>query len=140
MSRHDVRRTNYEVRGIRQKIQSFTDLRVWQEGHKLVLRIYELTAKFPQSEQFGLTSQIRRAAISITSNIAEGFSRNTVGEKRQFYGISLGSLTEVQNQLLIARDLKFLSPVDFTDCSHRTVDISKMTNGLIKKTGSTRTS
>jgi four helix bundle protein len=140
MNKPDVRRTNYELRGIQQKIQSFTDLRVWQEGHALVIRIYELTAKFPQAEQFGLTSQLRRAAVSITSNIAEGFSRNTAGEKRQFYAISLGSLTEVQNQLLIARDLKFLGTTDFTDCSRRTVEISKMLNGLIKKTVASRNS
>lgn len=133
---NDERRTSYELR----KIQSFTDLRVWQEGHKLVLEIYRLTAKFPGLEQFGLSNQLRRAVVSITSNIAEGFSRNTAGEKRQFYAIALGSLTEVKNQLLIARDLKFLSAADFSDCSRRTVDMSKMLNGLIKKTVDSRNS
>src|SRR3990167_241538 len=81
------------------KIQVFTDLNVWREAHKLVLEIYKLTQKFPEGEKFGLTIQLRRAAISITSNIAEGFSRKTDKEKIQFYRMSLGSLMEVQNQL-----------------------------------------
>ena len=82
------------------KIKSFTDLQVWQEGHKLVLLIYKVTKKFPKEELFGLTNQIKRAGVSITSNIAEGFSRQSYKEKLQFYYMSLGSLTEIQNQLL----------------------------------------
>lgn len=92
-----------------QKIQSFTDLYAWQAGHKLVLSIYEVTQKFPKEELFGLTNQLRRAAVSITSNIAEGFSRSSYKEKSQFYSMALGSLTEIQNQLLIAKDIKYLS-------------------------------
>ena len=67
------------------KIQSFTDLDAWREGHALVLAIYRITRDFPREEQFGLVSQLRRAAVSITSNIAEGFSRLSYKEKRQFY-------------------------------------------------------
>jgi len=80
-----------------EKIKSFTDLISWQEGHKLVLLIYAITKKFPKEELFGLVSQIRRCAISITSNIAEGFSRKSKKEKINFYHISLDSLTELQN-------------------------------------------
>ena len=90
------------------KITSFTDLAVWREGHKLVLAVYKLTRNFPEFEKFGLANQIQRAVISITSNIAEGFSRKNKKEKTQFFYTALGSLTEVQNQLLIARDLGYI--------------------------------
>jgi len=76
---------------INKKIKSFTDLDTWKEGHKLVLLIYESTKFFPKEERFALTDQIRRAAVSITSNIAEGFSRQSLREKIQFYSISKGS-------------------------------------------------
>ena len=72
------------------KIKSFTDLNAWKEGHKLVLIIYRVTEKFPRKEIFGLISQMKRCAISITSNIAEGFSRNTNKDKYQFYCMSQG--------------------------------------------------
>lgn len=116
----------------KQKIKSFTDLRAWQEGHKLVLAIYRATKDFPRDEQFGLTNQIRRSAISITSNIAEGFSRQFSKEKTQFYSIALGSLTELQNQILVARDVEYLGELDFNNIAELTVVVSKMINGLIK--------
>ncbi len=115
------------------KIKSFTDLTVWQQGHTFVLQIYKITREFPKEELFGLTNQIRRASVSFTSNIAEGFSRNSYKEKVQFYSISLGSLTEVQNQLLIAKDLGYVSKDIFSSLANLTVDLSKMINGLIKK-------
>ena len=118
------------------KIKSFTDLDAWKEGHKLVLMIYNLTQKFPKEEQFGLISQIRRAAVSITSNIAEGFSRDSYKDKAKFYSISLGSITEVQNQILIAKDLKYISADEFSPCADQTVKVNKITNGLIKKSRS----
>src|SRR3989344_1808308 len=91
------------------KIESFKDLIAWQKGHELVLEIYKITKAFPKEEQFGLTNQLRRAAVSLTSNIAEGFSRRSYKEKSQFYSMALGSLTEVQNQLLIAEDIGYIS-------------------------------
>lgn len=115
------------------KIKSFTDLNAWREGHKLVLDIYQATKNFPKDEQFGLIIQIRRAAVSITSNIAEGFSRSSYKEKSQFYSIGLGSLTEVQNQLLIARDLEYIINEEFKALAEQTVVINKLINGLIKK-------
>ena len=115
-------------------IKSFTDLDAWKEGHKLVLMVYKVTKDFPKDELFGLTIQIKRAVISITSNIAEGFSRYSYKEKTQFYYISLGSLTEVQNQLLAARDLGYCSEKSFMPIAEQTVKASKIINGLIKKT------
>lgn len=113
-------------------IKSFTDLRAWQEGHKLVLAIYDITKIFPKDERFGLTNQIQRAVVSITSNIAEGFSRNSSKEKIQFYAIARGSLTEVQNQLLIARDIKYIESKVFDSLANQSVLVSKILNGLIK--------
>lgn len=118
------------------KIKSFTDLLAWQEGHKLVLEIYRITKKFPREEMFGLTNQIRRAIVSFTSNIAEGFSRHSYKEKSQFYSIALGSLTEVQNQLIIARDIGYITKEEFNKLAEQSIVISKITNGLIKKSRS----
>jgi len=118
------------------KIKSFTDLDAWKEGHKLVLGIYNITKEFPREEQFGLTNQLRRAAISFTSNIAEGFSRGSYKEKLRFYFMALGSLTEIQNQLLVARDIDYLKKQEFEILANQTIKISKITNGLIKKSKS----
>ena len=117
-----------------EKIQSFTDLNTWKEAHKLVLEIYKITKAFPKEEQFGLTNQLRRAAVSITSNIAEGFSRQSYKEKLQFYATALGSLTEVQNQLLIAKDVEYISSTEFQNIADQSVTVNKLLNGLIKKT------
>lgn len=116
----------------RSKIQSFTDLVAWKESHRLVVEIYQKTKGFPKDEQFGLINQIRRAAVSITSNIAEGFSRRSSKEKAQFFSTALGSLTEVQNQLLISRDVKYLTDEDFKKLADKTVTASKLLNGLLK--------
>lgn len=115
------------------KIKSFTDLLAWREAHKLVILIYEITKKFPKEEIFGLTNQLRRAVISITSNIAEGFSRISYKEKIHFYSVALSSLTEVQNQILAARDITFMSTEDFDAIAEQSVSVSKLLNGLIKK-------
>ena len=117
---------------MRQKIKSFTDLVAWQEGHKLVLMVYKSTEKFPPKEIYSLTSQMRRSAISITSNIAEGFSRQSKKEKIQFYYTAKGSLTELQNQLLIARDVDYLPKEEFQEIANQTVKVSKLILGLIK--------
>jgi four helix bundle protein len=114
------------------KIVSFTGLIAWQEAHKLVLLIYKLTKNFPKDEMFGLTNQLRRAAVSISSNIAEGFSRISYAEKVRFYSMAQGSLTEVQNQLLIAKDVGYLNSNDFNEIADQTILIHKLINGLIK--------
>lgn len=117
---------------ISSKITSFTKLKAWQKGHTLVLAIYKITNKFPSQEQFGLTSQIRRAVVSITSNIAEGFSRQTRADKIHFYHMALGSCTEVQNQLIVARDLSLINNTEFQSSADLSVEVHKILNGLIK--------
>ena len=114
------------------KIQRFSDLTVWQEGHNLVLLVYKRTKNFPSEEKFSLTNQVRRAAVSITSNIAEGFGRQSEKDRLHFYAMSRGSLLELQNQLLIARDIELLTPDDFTELSEQTIIVHKLLNGLIR--------
>ena len=122
---------NNELGG--RKIHSFTDLDAWREGHILVLAIYEITKIFPKEEIFGIVSQMRRSAVSITSNIAEGFSRLSYREKSHFYAISQGSVTELQNQLIIAKDVGFIDGDKFQSLSNQAVKVHKIINGLIKK-------
>lgn len=114
------------------KIERFTDITAWQKGHQLVLTIYKITKTFPQEEIYALVNQMRRCAISVTSNIAEGFSRKSYKEKIQFYAIALGSLTELQNQLLVARDVEYISKDNFSVLGGQTVEVHKLLNGLIK--------
>lgn len=94
--------------------------------------MYKVTNGFPSSEQFGLTSQLRRAVVSITSNIAEGFGRRTGADKKHFYVMAQSSTTEVQNQLLIARDVGYISPKTFSLLAEDTVTLHKLMTGLIK--------
>lgn len=115
---------------IKPKIRSFTDLNSWKEGHKLVLMIYKATESFPQKEQFGLTNQMRRSAISVTSNIAEGFCRTTNKDKHQYYTMAQGSLMELQNQLLIAKDVLYLIKNDFRLLADQTIVVNKLIYGL----------
>ncbi len=95
------------------KISSFRDLKVWQKAHELVLDIYKLTKKFPQEEKYGLISQMRRAAVSITTNIVEGFRRISVKESLNFYNISNGSLEELRYEIQIVFDLGYISSDEF---------------------------
>lgn len=113
------------------KIKSFTDLDTWKEAHKLVVEIYKITKDFPNEEKFGLVNQMRRAAVSITSNIAEGFSRQSLKEKIQFYFMSKGSNIELQNQLLIAKDVGYLNKEIFDGVARQSVTVNKLINGLI---------
>lgn len=114
------------------KITSFTDLVTWKEAHKLALMIYTATKTFPKEEMYSLVDQIRRCAVSISSNIAEGFSRQSQKEKSQFYYIAKGSLTELQNQLLVAKDVGYLVKSEFTPIAEQTVTVHKLLNGLVK--------
>ena len=116
----------------KQKIKSFTDLEAWKESHKLVLMVYKITKDFPKEEIFGLTSQLRRAVISIVSNIAEGFSRQGLKEKIQFYYISKSSNTEIQSQLLVSKDLKYLTEENFNNIAEQSIKVNKLISGLIK--------
>ncbi len=115
-------------------IKSFTDLKVWQSAFKLGLEIYKLTKSFPKEELFALTSQLRRAAVSLNSNIAEGFSRQSYKEKLQFYSIALGSLTEIQSQLLFSEKLGYITATDLSNMESSYTELSKLLHGIIKKT------
>lgn len=115
-------------------IKSFTDLNAWKENHKLVVSIYKITKSFPQDEQFGLTNQIRRAAVSITSNIAEGFGRRSSKDRVHFYEMARASLAEVQSQLLVARDVEYMSNEDFSEIANQSVECHKVLTGLINAT------
>ena len=125
---------NTELR--ERKIRTFRDLYAWQEGHKFVLIVYELSKKFPKDELFALTSQLRRAVVSITSNLAEGFSRATYKDKANFYSTALASLTESQNQLVVALDVKYILAIEFDTAWNQSITVSKLINGLIKSTRS----
>lgn len=114
------------------KIESFTDLNTWKEAHKLVVAIYKITDLFPPKEIYSLVDQIRRCSVSISSNIAEGFSRQGKKEKLQFYYTSKGSLTELQNQLLISKDVGYLSKDEFNSLAEQTVVVSRLLTGLIR--------
>lgn len=116
------------------KIQSFKDLVVWQEGHKLVVIIYDVAKLFPKSEAYGLVSQMQRSAVSITSNIAEGFSRQSLKEKNQFFSTARGSLTELENQLLVAKDVGYITEENFKSTSKQIISVHKLLNAFISKT------
>ncbi|TAL48824.1 four helix bundle protein [Patescibacteria group bacterium] len=115
------------------KIQSFRDLDVWKESHGLVILIYRSTKKFPKEEQFGLANQMRRAVVSITSNIAEGFGRSSYKDKNHFYQIAPGSIIEIQNQLIIAKDIGYISEAEFDKINNRSMKAERICRGLINK-------
>lgn len=115
------------------KIKDFTDLYTWQSAHKLAIAVYRITKSFPKEELYGLTSQMRRAAVSVTSNIAEGFERQNQKEKIQFYYLAQGSLAELKNQLILSKDVDYINLhqqqviMDLLDESFR------LLKGLIRK-------
>ena len=112
---------------------SFRDLVVWQRAIALSTEIYRLTGAFPSPEQFGLSNQLRRASVSIASNIAEGWGRSTRGEYLQFLGHARGSLCELQTQLTIAKALGFGSTKLHESAEKESADVSRLLIALIKK-------
>ncbi|HLB66582.1 MAG TPA: four helix bundle protein [Candidatus Saccharimonadales bacterium] len=115
------------------KINSFTQLRTWQQAREFAVAIYKLTTTFPSSEKFGLIPQMRRSSISVAANIAEGFSRDGQQDKKRFYAMSMGSLTEALSHAYIAHDLGFIKPTDLQLIETKVSDLHKMLNGMIKK-------
>jgi four helix bundle protein len=113
-------------------VRCYQELIGWQKSVDLVTDIYRLTHKFPKDEMYGLTSQIRRAAVSIPCNIAEGQGRLSRGEFKQFLGHARGSVFELESQVLIARNLKYLAPEDATFLLSRITELGKILNGLLK--------
>jgi four helix bundle protein len=118
---------------VNSEVRNHRDLLIWQKGIALVKEIYLLSQRFPRSEIYGLSNQIRRAAVSIPSNIAEGQSRQHTGEFRQFLHVALGSLAEVDTQLVIAKELSYLPQDDMINAEKLTVELRKMIHSLIKK-------
>lgn len=118
------------------KIDNFTDLLAWQEGHKLVLLVYDNTRIFPKEELYSLVDQIRRAVASVTANIAEGFGRQTYKEKLHFYYTSQGSLSEVKNFLYLAKDFNYINEGKFSSLINQANHTHQLLQGLIKKTKS----
>lgn len=113
-------------------IRDFTDLHAWNEAKRLAVETYTLTKSFPHSEQFGLTNQARRAAVSIAANIAEGFARRTSKDKRNFYQTALASLSELKSHLLIALELKFISNEQMEPMVRTADRTGKLLTGLLR--------
>jgi four helix bundle protein len=115
------------------RIQSYRDLRVWQRAIHLVDVVYELTAQFPDSEKFGISSQLRRAAISIAANIAEGHARTTIGEFASQLSVARGSTAEVEVLLLIAEGRGYLNPAELAAAGEECDAISRMITVLKRR-------
>jgi four helix bundle protein len=112
--------------------ESYRDLLVWQRAIQMTLAIYRLTTGFPEEDLFGLTSQIRRAGVSVASNIAEGYGRMSQGEYKQFLGMARGSNLEVQTQLFIARELGYGNTQGVQDAEGLSIEVGKMLTSMIK--------
>lgn len=115
--------------------QDTSKLIVWQKSHELVLKIYAITKDFPKDEQFGLTSQIRRAVVSIPSNIVEGKARGSNKDYNRFLMMARGSLEEVKYQMLLAKDLKYLDENTYRKIYKNMDEVGRLLGGLIKKLG-----
>ena len=114
------------------EVRTFKDLKVWQKSYDLVLEVYKATKGFPSEEKFGLTSQIRRAAVAIPSNIAEGYARGYLKQYIQFLYIAYGSGAELETQLMLAKDLEYLKGDRFKDLIERFYEVERMLMALIK--------
>ena len=115
------------------KLKSHKELVVWQKSMDLVVLIYELTSKFPKSELFGITSQMRRASVSIPSNIAEGWGRKSSKEYQQFMSIAYGSTLELETQLILSKRLKLAEEQDFEKAEAVLLEVLKMLNSMTNK-------
>ena len=115
------------------KIKTYRDLIVWQKSMSLVTEIYKVTRSFPKDETYTLVSQMRRCAISIPSNIAEGFGRKSTNDYIRFLNITMGSLYELQTQLEISLNLKYLKKVDFNKFYESSREIERMLGSMIRK-------
>ena len=116
----------------KQQLKSFKNLTVWQKAVDLAALVYSVTEKFPKPELYGITNQMRRSAVSISSNIAEGFKRNHNKEKTQFYNIAYGSVAELESQIEVSLKLSFLNNQDYQNLISLVIEVGKMLDGLIK--------
>ena len=114
-------------------MKDFRELKVWEKSHHLVLSIYNVTSGFPKEEAFGLTSQIRRASVSVPANIAEGCGKTGDNEFTRYLYIAMGSASELEYELLLAHDLKYLDDKNYEILTTELIEIRKMLNGLIQR-------
>jgi four helix bundle protein len=113
-------------------IRNFYDLDAWQKSHALVKAVYAATRDFPSDERYGMTSQMRRAVISVTANIAEGFARYHTKDKIRFYHHARGSVVEVQNFIILAKDFTYINLESARKLFHESREVEKLVNGLIR--------
>jgi len=114
-------------------MKDFRQLKVWQKAHELVVALYQITASFPRAENYGLTAQIRRAAASIPSNLAEGCGRGGDAELARFCCIARGSASELEYHLLLSRDLKLIKPDDYEKLEPRITEIKRMLTVFVQR-------
>jgi four helix bundle protein len=126
------------LQGCRVRMKDFRQLKVWEKAHHLTLAVYQVTASFPRDEIYGLTSQMRRAASSIPSNLAEGCGRNSDAELARFSSIAAGSASELEYHLLLARDLNLIPLNDHQLLTEQVVEIKRMLSGLVQKLSADR--
>ena len=123
-----------------EKTHSFRDLIVWQKAHQFVLAIYSATKLFPKEEIFALTSQVRRAAISIAANISEGHKKKTIPNQLNFLNISEGSLEEVKYYIILSKDLQYITEKDYEQLTNTAEEVGRLINGYEKSVSKRRTS
>ena len=114
-------------------MKDFHDLQVWQKAHQLTLTVYGLTASFPRDERYGLTTQLRRSSSSIAANLAEGCGRNGDAELARFCSIAMGSASELEYHLLLAKDLNLIKATDYEQLGQQTTEVKRMLTGLLQK-------
>ena len=117
-------------------VQNYRELIAWQKAMDLVVRIYQITESFPKTETFGLTNQMRRAAVSIPSNIAEGQGRSTTKDFMHFLHIARGSLQELETQVIIAQRLEFITEAVHSELTTNICEIARILSGLLKSLAS----
>jgi four helix bundle protein len=114
-------------------MQDFRELKVWKKSHELTLSVYRLTANFPRAEVYGLTSQLRRSSSSIPANLAEGRGRGGDAEFARYCSIAMGSATETEYHLLLAKDLNLIKPEEYKRVAEQTTEVKRMLTALLQK-------
>ncbi|MFW6148099.1 MAG: four helix bundle protein [Thermodesulfobacteriota bacterium] len=114
-------------------MRDFRELKVWEKAHRLTLQVYESTKDFSPDERFGLTAQLRRAAVSVPMNIAEGCGRDSERELARFMSIAAGSASEVEYQLILARDLHYMQDEKYRELNEQVNEVKRMLNSFIQK-------
>jgi four helix bundle protein len=113
-------------------LKNYQELKVWQKAYALCLVIYQMTTKYPSEEKYGLSSQLKRAAVSVPSNIAEGYGRKSIREYIQFLYVAYGSICEIETQLLLTKDLKYIGEKFYSEIRLQLSEVERMLKALIK--------